>query len=549
MAKHSKLISTLIIVILISTLFNFQSVASIVKISENIEEKEFDGYIITFNDESVFDFKNKFSENIKNILSHASTKSIELEISAKVQEHKDKLIQIHEKAKEDIKNILGGDKSIEDFLSNENFDLLNMMVIKDLGLDIIEKLEELPYIKKITPNYKFSITIDESVPLINADDVWNMQDSFGSNITGKNITIAILDTGVNYNHPDLKDNYIANGSYDYVNGDNDPMDDHGHGTHCTGIAVGRGNGSNYQYIGVAPDAKFYSLKIIASDGSGTLDNYKLAMKKAVSLGVDVVSMSFGTPGPGVPTDEFCIEADDTVDAGVVVVTAAGNLGSYRNITSPGCAQKVITVGATDKSDNIAYFSSRGPVEWDGNYMIKPDVVAPGVSITSTDKDGTYSIKHGTSMSTPHVAGAAALILQAHPDFEPQDVKDLLKDTAVDLGYDENTQGGGRIDLLRALGDEDIIFIEAPDQVYENNYFTVKLTNRTGAPVKAWVLFSVPFHFPRIKYGSDFSIKSPRVFRLFKDNLVGTIKVFTNFSIKSIFTDNYDVKKELIIRNT
>lgn len=554
MKKSKELFTALIIILFQLTLLNLNTIASSTqvsntqKINTSDSEIDFDGYIIQFNEEPVLSYKNQLIYKIKTFFSYLSEKAAEIFLNENIQKYKEGLISLHNKAKQEIQNILNTE-NLKIFFSSELYDLYNDVCIKNVNSDDIKKLENLPYIKCIFPNYKFSVQLDDSVPLINADDVWKMKDSFGRNITGQGITIAIIDTGVNYSHPDLKDNYISNGSYDYINEDNDPMDDHGHGTHCAGIAVGKGNNSNYKYVGVAPDAKFYALKIMDNKGNGDYESYSKAMTHAVSLGVDIVSLSFGTSSPGVPNDPLCEIADNAVNQGIVVVAAAGNNGSYHNISSPGCAQKVICVGASDNNDKIAYFSSRGPVEWDGNYMVKPDIVAPGVSITSTNISGGYSTKSGTSMSTPHVAGAAALVLQENPDFKPDDVKNLLKSTAVDFGYDCNTQGSGRIDLLRVFSDNEVLFIKTVDEVYETQFFTINITNKTGQPVKAWILLTAPFHLPQLKYGSTVTFRAPIIFRFNKEILEGKIRVFKKISILKIINKGYDCSKSIIIKNS
>ena len=203
-------------------------------------------------------------------------------------------------------------------------------------------------------------------------------------------------------------------------------------------------------------------------------------------------MSLG--GFGNPNDPLSQAVDNAVDSGIIVVVAAGNSGPGANtISSPGTARKAITVGATYKSefdmiyyynceeeniriDDIACFSSRGYVEWeengDTNYLIKPDVIAPGVEICSAQWDTAFEIdenynspdrpdihrcldnKHmaisGTSMATPHVAGAVALIKQMHPDWTPEEIKTALRNTAVNIGKNINTQGYGRINILDTI---------------------------------------------------------------------------------------------------
>ncbi|MCH7802829.1 MAG: S8 family serine peptidase, partial [Acidobacteria bacterium] len=218
---------------------------------------------------------------------------------------------------------------------------------------------------------------------------WCSEDCFP---TGEGVTIGIIDTGVDYTHPDLggcfgNDCKVIDG-YDFVNNDNDPMDDHGHGTHVAATAAGSG-----VLKGVAPDANLVAYKVLDAGGSGYLSNVIAAIERAVDPNedgnfddqYDIISLSLGYSG-GNPDSPDAKAIDNAVDAGIIAVIAAGNFGSrFETIGCPGCAEKAITVGATDKQDNFARFSSRGPVEWkdeEGNLKIilKPEIVAPGVDI-------------------------------------------------------------------------------------------------------------------------------------------------------------------------
>jgi hypothetical protein len=253
--------------------------------------------------------------------------------------------------------------------------------------------------------------------------------------------------------------YFVDG-YDFVNNDNDPMDDNGHGTHCAGIIAGTGMASDFKFVGVAPNTELYAYKVMDNEGNGYTSWFIEGMERAVdpngdgnfSDHVDVISISAGDSS-GYPGDILSVAADNAADLGVVVIVAAGNDGpSYDSISSPGCAQKVICVGATDKKGEIAAFSSRGS---DSTETVKPDVVAPGVGITSTWPGGDYRALSGTSMACPHVAGVVALLLQMHPNWTPDEIKTALRNTAVDLGYNLTTQGYGQIDALNIVTLSDV----------------------------------------------------------------------------------------------
>ncbi|MEM0360675.1 MAG: S8 family serine peptidase [Candidatus Diapherotrites archaeon] len=327
-------------------------------------------------------------------------------------------------------------------------------------------LEQKPFVKAVHKNYEVQALLNESIPLIGATEAWNLTDNSGQKITGKGKKIAIIDTGVDYTHPDLGGclgpNCKVIGGYDIINNDSDPMDDHCHGTHCAAIAAGNGT-----LKGVAPDAKILAYKVLNSYGFGTITGIIKGIELAVdpnqdgdySDRADILSLSLG--GYGNPDDPMSKAVDSAVEAGSVVVVAAGNSGpSTETVKSPGCARKAITVAATTKKDTVAYFSSRGPVKTSsGGILVKPDISAPGDYIcaarydkksTKTCLDEEHISLSGTSMATPHVAGLAALVLQAHPDWNPSEVKAAIKNTAKNIGDTIFAQGWGRIDATKAV---------------------------------------------------------------------------------------------------
>jgi subtilisin family serine protease len=308
--------------------------------------------------------------------------------------------------------------------------------------------------------------LHQSVPLIGASEVWNLTDSQGRPLLGTNITIAIIDTGIDYTHDDLGNctqSQFLNGTcakviggYDFFSNDLNPMDDHGHGTHVAATAAGNGT-----LNGVAPNASLVAYKVLSQWGWGFSSDIISAIEHAMdpnqdgntSDHYDIASLSLG--GSGDPNDLKSRAVDRAVEAGVIVVVAGGNSGpSSQTLLSPGVAREAITVGATDKSDNIASFSSRGPTSIN---TIKPDIMAPGVSICAAQYgsyasgseciDAEHIAISGTSMATPHIAGAAALLLQKFPDYTPLEIKALLKGTAIDLGFNYTDQGWGRVNVV------------------------------------------------------------------------------------------------------
>jgi len=297
------------------------------------------------------------------------------------------------------------------------------------------------------------ILMTRSTQAIGANYVWN------TGYTGTGIKVAIIDTGINYNHPDLGGGFgpgkkVADG-YDFVNNDAFPMDDNGHGTHVAGIVAANGS-----INGVAPGATLFAVKVLNSAGSGSTSNVIAGIDWSIAHGANVISMSFG--GSAQPNDEFAdvlnIISDAAVDKGVVVVVAAGNEGpGTGTIAIPGSARKVITVGASSSSgtvtisdDTIASFSNRGPSAFG---RLDPEVVAPGVSINSTSYTGGYTIMSGTSMATPMVSGSAALLLQKNPAFTPAQVRAILMNTASNLTTSNIhvfEKGAGIINLTNAF---------------------------------------------------------------------------------------------------
>jgi subtilisin family serine protease len=312
----------------------------------------------------------------------------------------------------------------------------------------VEEIKKLPYVKSVYEDKEVKAYDDISNHVIGADSVW-----VKLGLTGKGIKIGILDTGIDYFHPDLGGGIGAGfkvlGGYDFINNDNDPMDDYGHGTHVAGIAAA--NGPSLK--GVAPEANLYAFKVLDNTGSGQSSVIIAGIERALDPdqnpstddAVNIISMSLG--GSGDPDDPMSQAIDNATAAGVLCVIAAGNSGAYQSIGSPGCARTALTVGATDNNDVIAYFSSRGPSN--SIYGIKPDILAPGVEINSTKMGGGYISFNGTSMATPHVAGAAALLLQLHPDWTPSMIKSVVMETAMDINKDVWTQGNGRMDVYKA----------------------------------------------------------------------------------------------------
>ncbi|MFC5266154.1 S8 family serine peptidase [Kribbella qitaiheensis] len=292
-------------------------------------------------------------------------------------------------------------------------------------------------------------TLDRSTKQIGAQAAWQ------AGYDGRGVKVAVLDTGYDQNHPDLKKQVVESQSFVP---DQAVQDEHGHGTHTASIVAGLGTASAGKRKGVAPGAQLLIGKVLDNSGSG-LDSEAIAgMEWAVQQGAKVISMSLG----GLPSDgtDPMSEAVDRLSASsdALFVVAAGNSGMEETVGTPGAAEAALTVGAVDRDDKLATFSSRGPRLGDG--ALKPEVTAPGVEIVAARAAGTeqghevgeyYTAMSGTSMATPHVAGAAAILAQRHPDWTGEQLKAALAATAVpSKGATPVQQGLGRIDLRNAL---------------------------------------------------------------------------------------------------
>ncbi|MEV1329675.1 S8 family serine peptidase [Micromonospora costi] len=291
--------------------------------------------------------------------------------------------------------------------------------------------------------------LEHSVPQIGAPAAW------AAGRDGSGVRVAVLDTGVDDTHPDLAGRIAE--AQDF-SGTGSARDGHGHGTHVAATIAGSGAASGGLRKGVAPGAKLLIGKVLDDSGSGYDSSIIAGMEWAAHSGAKVVSMSLGgAPTDG--TDPMSQAVNDlTAETGALFVIAAGNEGAARTVGSPGAATAALTVGAVDRNDDLADFSSRGPRLGDNG--LKPEITAPGVGIVAARAAGTtmgtpvgdaYTTASGTSMATPHVAGAAAIVAQEHPDWPAGRLKDALVSTAKnnpELTVFE--QGAGRVDVARAL---------------------------------------------------------------------------------------------------
>ena len=278
-------------------------------------------------------------------------------------------------------------------------------------------------------------------------------------ITGRGIGVAVLDTGI-FLHEDLKDR--VKGFADFVRRKDRPYDDNGHGTHVAAMIGGSGASMEGKYRGVAPGCSIISVKVLDHRGNGyasdVLSGLRWIRSHKEFLGIRIVNISVGSfSKKGMTENSVLVRGVNAAwDDGLVVCVAAGNMGPGKNtITTPGISRKVITVGCSDDykevnvmGNRMIDYSGRGPT---GACICKPEIIAPGAGIIScAPETGGYQSKSGTSMSTPLVSGAIALLLQKYPYMSNRDVKLRLRERAVDLGLPMNQQGWGMLDVERLI---------------------------------------------------------------------------------------------------
>lgn len=290
-------------------------------------------------------------------------------------------------------------------------------------------------------------TLPWGITQINADDAW-------ATTTGSSIKVAVIDTGIQADHPDLADN-VKGGVRFYTRGftlyqDSKWGDDNGHGTHVAGTIAAIDN--TIGVVGVAPNVALYAVKVLDRSGSGSWASVAAGIRWAADNGMDVASMSLGGSGGNSDMADAVAYA---LDAGVVLVAAAGNSGdgsaSTTETSYPAAYAGVIAVGATNSANAVATWSSSA------SYVA---LCAPGVSVFSTYKGSDYATLSGTSMATPHVSGTAALVMSTAISsaydtdtdgaWDPAEVKAKLQATVTDIGAAANSCGAGLVDAASAV---------------------------------------------------------------------------------------------------
>ncbi|WOX25840.1 S8 family peptidase [Streptomyces solicathayae] len=341
-------------------------------------------------------------------------------------------------------------------------------------------------VRKVWLDRKVEATLERSTKQVRAPEAW------AAGYDGKGTKVAVLDTGADAEHPDLKGRITA--SHNFTDS-SDATDRQGHGTHTISTVGGSGAASDGKKKGVAPGAELLNGKVLNDGGSGATSWIIAGMEWAVAQGADVVSMSLGNPAPTDCTDPMSAATEQLArSTDTLFVVAAGNTGPGLNsVSSPGCAPSVLTVGAVDRDDSTAPFSSRGPARV--SHTLKPEIAAPGVAISAAAAGGrgvyAYRSMSGTSMATPHVAGAAAVVKQRHPNWTPRQIKAALVSSAkAAVPGDARETGGGRLDVKAAV-DATVLGAPAvqggsfawPQAADDRTTVAVPYTNTGDRPVK------------------------------------------------------------------
>ena len=436
-----------------------------------------------------------------NIIFKSQMNSFDLPRNISKDERRDFIIgelkHFSEKEQSDVMAILRSEERNDKAAKIRNHWLVNAINC-ELSHDVINQLSSHPDIAIIGYDRKDFLLWEEtsqpydgkglsqSIAHINADDVWDL------GYTGKDVLVALLDTGVDIEHIDLVNNLwdggeeFPNHGYNTYEDNHNVNDGFGHGTHCAGIICG--NGATGTQTGIAPDATIMVIKVMDDGGYGGASGICSGMEFALEHGADLMNMSLGIPNASTSAKEMLRESCvNTMNIGIAATVAAGNEGQLQisfpapnNVRTPGSCpppwihpdQQVnvggtsccIVVGAVDFNNADAPFSSRGPVTWqetsyaDYPYepeigLIRPDVCAPGVGIISADPFNSNGLTtmDGTSQAAPCVAGIVCLMLEKNPELTPEQISMILETTAVKLDENKNNvRGSGLVDALAAI---------------------------------------------------------------------------------------------------
>ncbi len=356
-----------------------------------------------------------FNDTILNITTESNIKLDHPELTTKTSDNRIPVIILYKNNQGQLRAQSDRNKLIHDEGGKVTyeFSLINGVAaeLPENAIEALSKNKDILYIQPDIEVFAHDQEITWGVQRVNAPSVH-------SATKGAGVKIAILDSGIDYTHPDLDDNY--QGGFDFVNYDNDPMDDYGHGTKVAGIIAAEDN--NFGILGVAPEASIYGVKVLSSGGSGSTSNVIRGIEWAVENDMDIISMSLGGTS-GYYAYETAI--NNAYNSGVLLIASAGNYGSTAtdNVAYPAKYNSVIAVSAIDQNDNICSFSSVGPAV---------ELTAPGYRLTTTNIGG-YQFFSGTSAAAPFVSGVAALMIASDPTLTNVEVRQSLQQNAVDLG--------------------------------------------------------------------------------------------------------------------
>lgn len=332
----------------------------------------------------------------------------------------------------------------------------------DASADEIARISKLPSVAEAYPN-KYQVYVDKDIAKrdvaaepaviqwgiqrVNAPEVWQKH-----RIDGAGVVVGIIDTGIDGTHPAFTGKILAFKDFT-ADQSQTPTDTQGHGTHVAGTVAGS------QGVGVAPGARLIIGRVFDTSGGTTEEVLLNGMQwmldpdgiAETNDGPRLINNSWGSNDSTSKT--FWVAVENWVNAGILPVFAAGNNGAWGGkVGTPGSFPHSWAVAATTSTDTLAYFSSQGPVAWDGTPLMKPDIAAPGDKIISCKIGGGLTSNSGTSMACPHVAGVAALMFQADPTLTVDQVRLLAEETALDLGAEgkDGKFGSGLIDSFKIV---------------------------------------------------------------------------------------------------
>lgn len=375
--------------------------------------------------------------------------------------------------------------SIQDFEKNyEQIANIGKLKYKLPMIDsyVIEVYDEnIEYLQNEHALWSFELDTHITAQMNRVSEIIQLKWAHDRKIYGENIGVAVVDTGISLHKDFTEGKNRIRGFYDLIHGRTEAYDDNGHGSHVSGIIGGNGFLCNGKYIGVAPKCNLIGVKVLDQKGDGNISDVLAGLQWIIEnkekYNIRIVNISVGTTTKdNIDENSLLVKGVNAVwDAGIVVVVAAGNNGpGPMSISTPGISRKVITVGSSDDRITVELFGSkttdysgRGPT---ASCIKKPDIVAPGSNIISCgtmknyqryhynminnpkadNYNIMYSIKSGTSMATPVVSGAIALLLSTNPRMTNRDVKLKLRDSAIDLGYPWSKQGWGLLNIPKLL---------------------------------------------------------------------------------------------------